>query len=127
MSRTAKQRLPEPFAYAALSEPSAPAEPAKPVLQKSPHTGPDSPYWRSRRAKKLFGIWSPNDEDVNNHMLNVIEQRVRHLKMAYVKAGGWRDIICGEKSKADLCSDTNVHWLRLKYRYVCLVLEIAME
>ena len=126
-SRTAKRWLSEPVAPAASSEPSAPAELAKSVVHKSPQPGPDLPYWRSRRAKSLFGIWLPNDEDVNNHMLDVIELRDRHLKIAYIKAGGWRDIICGEKSKADLCTDTDVHWLRLKFQYVCFALEIAME
>ena len=82
-------------------------------------------YWTSTRASSTFGPWMPKEGDETDP-LTVMEARAVRLKKAWTSPCGWREVVHGTKEDIDLCTPTNVHWLRLKCRLISNALEIAM-
>ena len=79
----------------------------------------------SRGAVQLFGIYAPKAVDETD-VIGIIKERIDRLRKAWIKPSGWKEVIDGQK-KYDLCSDFDVHWIKLKCRYVSRALEIALE
>ena len=100
------------------------------IRQIGIHTGPNSPYWKSADAFKLYGLVIPDeDEDsgINDNIREIIQERINSLKTAYRTASGWKAIVSGKKEYLKHCTESDVHWIRVKARHVAMALEIALE